>query len=79
MREEIIRVLSQVLGIPPASIGDDASVETVEAWDSLRQIRLMMALEEKFQVRFDDEEVSDLISVSAIYDALRRHKNGVAL
>ena len=78
MREDVRTVLSQVLGVPSATLTDDASVDTVEVWDSLRQIRLIMALEEKFHVAFDDDEIGELISIPAICGILGKHKNNGA-
>jgi acyl carrier protein len=76
MREQIKIVLGNVLGIPREGIPDDASVDTIEAWDSLRQIRLLMALEEKFQVTFGDDEIITLTSLPAIAQAIEQHRNG---
>ena len=75
MREDINELLSQVLGVRRAALSDDASVDTVEASDSLRQIRLIMALEEEFHVTFDDDEIGELISILAISRSLGRHKD----
>jgi acyl carrier protein len=76
MHDQIKTVVANVLGIPRGSITDDASVDTIESWDSLRQIRLLMALEEKFQVTFGDDEITKLTSLPAIMQAIEQHKNG---
>ena len=74
MHEQIKTVLANVLGLPKTAVPDNASVETMEAWDSLRQIRLLMALEEKFSITFSDDEVMTLTSLAAINEVVRRHK-----
>jgi acyl carrier protein len=76
MHDQIKTVLANVLGIPRGSITEDASVDTIECWDSLRQIRLLMALEEKFQVTFGDDEITSLTSLPAITQAIEQHRNG---
>jgi acyl carrier protein len=74
MHEQIKTVLANVLGVPSAQIADDASVDNMETWDSLRQIRLLMAVEEKFGVTFTDDEISNLTSLSALVDAVQRRQ-----
>lgn len=64
--EEIRKVMGAVFGIDPAKIGDDASPGNIEQWDSLRQMGLVLALEEEFGVRFPDDEMDQLISLRLI-------------
>jgi acyl carrier protein len=70
MNERIRKVISDVLGVPAAAIGDDASPKTIESWDSLRQMSLIVALEAEFDVLFDDAVVTSLQSFGAIKSAL---------
>jgi acyl carrier protein len=66
MRDQIIAVVSQVLGIPADSITDDTSPETVESWDSLRHMDLVLSLEEAFGIRLTDERILGLLDVRSI-------------
>lgn len=70
LSQRIRKVLASVLGIPIERLRDDASVETVEEWDSLKQINLIMALEEEFSVRFEDDDVMELTSFDRIVKKL---------
>jgi acyl carrier protein len=70
MRDDIKKVLASVLGVKASQVRDDASVTTVEEWDSVKQIKLILALEERFGVQFDDDEIAELISLDAIEQAL---------
>ena len=72
MNDRIRKVISHVLDVPEASIGDDASPKTLESWDSLRQMSLIVALEAEFNVLFDDDVVTSLQSFPAIKNALLR-------
>jgi acyl carrier protein len=47
-----------------------ASVETVEAWDSIAAITLVSAIEEEFQIEFPTDVLEDLVSFPAILDYL---------
>jgi acyl carrier protein len=73
MRADIIAVFSQVFGRAPEQFGDDTAPATVEGWDSVRHVELVVALEERFNCMFDPEEVPELTSLARIEDILRRH------
>ena len=64
--ERIRRVMSAVFGVPEASIGGDASTDTLEKWDSLGHLNLMISLESEFGIEFSDEDLADLTSLRLI-------------
>lgn len=70
MPARVLNVVSQVLGIPVDEITDDSSPENVEAWDSLKHMNLVLALEEEFGIRFSDERIVAMLSVRSIKDAV---------
>ena len=74
MHNQVKATLARVLGVRPETIADDASTSTMPAWDSLKQLRVIMALEERFQTKFDGDEMDDLTSVAAITTALERRR-----
>lgn len=45
-------VMAAVLGVDVSTISDDASMDSIESWNSLRQMSLVLALEEEFGVSF---------------------------
>jgi acyl carrier protein len=73
MRDDIIAVFAQVFGRASAQFGDETAPATVEGWDSVRHVELVVALEERFGCMFDPEEVPELTSLKTIEDILRRH------
>ena len=58
--------MSAVFEVDVESISDDASIDTIENWDSLRHLNLILALEEEFEVTIPDEEVGNLINFKLI-------------
>lgn len=66
-------MLGEVMEIPPEDVPEDASVENVPGWDSLRQLELMLALEIDFGLRIPAEAMLELQSVAAIEDFLVEH------
>lgn len=71
MKERIIKIISQVMGIPVDRISDDSSPDTIEEWDSLRHMNLILALEEEFGVQFSDKNIVEMLSVELIVEVLR--------
>lgn len=71
IRERIQRVMGAVFDVTPEEITEQASPGTVEQWDSLRQINLIVALEEEFEVRFPEDTLEQLISLQLIELSLR--------
>ena len=69
-------VISNVLGIPIAEINNDSSPDSIEKWDSLSHLKLVMAIESEFNVELSPEDSMDMLSVKLIriilQDALKK-------
>ena len=52
--------------IRKGSVTGQSTADDTEDWDSLGQLRIIMALEEKYGVRFKTEEISELNSVAKL-------------
>ena len=66
---EIIRikeVVGAVIDAPVSQISDNASMDEIDAWDSLAQMNLVIALEDEFQITIPDDEVGTIISIQLI-------------
>jgi acyl carrier protein len=68
--QQIKEVLSAVIDVPLEEIMDDASMDELEAWDSLAQMNLVIALEEEFEITIPDEEVGTMLSLPLILSLL---------
>jgi acyl carrier protein len=64
--DEIKRVMAVVLGIAFEDIDDGASTDSIEKWDSLGHLNLMISLENEFGVTFSEEDFSDLTSLELL-------------
>jgi acyl carrier protein len=54
------------------SIDERTTAADLPGWDSLSHLRLILALEARFAVRFKDDEVVEFVSVDAILRALEK-------
>ena len=68
MKETVRRVVSSVLGVPEEEINESTGPDTVEAWDSLQHMNLILALEEELGVQFSDDDIVSMLDVGKIYD-----------
>jgi len=68
--QQIKEVLSAVIDVPLEEIMDNASMDDFEAWDSLAQMNLVIALEEEFETTIPDDEVGTILSIPLILSLL---------
>jgi acyl carrier protein len=71
MDERVRKVMAATFGVPESSIPANASPDNVTNWDSVRHMSLILALEEEFGVRFDEEQMAELVTFDLIRTALR--------
>jgi acyl carrier protein len=64
--ERIRGTTADVLNRPVAQITASSSPETVEAWDSVNHLNLILALEQEFGLVFEPEEYEEMSSVDRI-------------
>lgn len=63
-------VFADAFEVLPDEIPDDLSVDTSQAWDSMRSIVLAHSLEAEFEVEFTDHELVTLDSFRKIREML---------
>jgi acyl carrier protein len=72
MEEQIKQIISKQLGIKLDSISNDQDLINDLKADSLDTVELMMTIEEKFGIDFDEEDVSSLSTVQSVIDFVTR-------
>lgn len=71
MSSQIEKIFREVFDKDELVVNDDLSQETLTDWDSLAQIKLIIALEEEFGIKFAADDVIESSSVGAIKSILR--------
>lgn len=73
-REEVFEALNEIFrnnfDDDDITLADETSSEDIEDWDSLEQINLVVAIQDKFNVKFNIEEVNALKNVGEMVDAI---------
>ena len=59
-------VISNVLGVPINEINDSSNSDSLDNWDSLSHINLVLAIEAEFDVALTPEDYMDMLSVKSI-------------
>jgi len=66
IKSQIIKVMSAVFEVPIEDITETSSVDSIDSWDSLKHLNLILALEEEFNIVIPDEEVGNLMNYKLI-------------
>lgn len=59
-------VFQQVFALDPGHINEETSIDSVESWDSLNHMKLILALESEFNIAFSDEHSVEILSYPLI-------------
>lgn len=66
MVESIKNTIASTFEVPVETICDDSSSQTIEKWDSIGQINLVMALERELGLSFTMDEILQLKDFASI-------------
>jgi acyl carrier protein len=61
-----------VMDVDPSELSEDSTGDDVEEWDSLSHVRLVVAIERKFDTRFSNSEIEAIKSVRDIIDNIMK-------
>ncbi|MFP6600223.1 MAG: acyl carrier protein [Deltaproteobacteria bacterium] len=66
-------IMAGLFALDPSEINDASAIDTVEKWDSLQHVNLLMALEQEFDIIFDVDDAASMISYPEVCEALGRY------
>ena len=64
--QHVREIASDVFGVPVDRVTAESSPETIENWDSMQHLNLVLAVEEKFGMRFEPEDIEAMKNVGAV-------------
>ena len=64
--EQVRNIASDIFGVPADKITAQSSPETIENWDSMQHLNLVLAIEEKFGVQLEPENIEQMNSIGAV-------------
>ncbi len=69
--QRLQNVFQEVFDDEDLQVTDDVSAKTLANWDSFAQVKLIVGLEEEFDVKFTTDEVATLRTAGELKKALR--------
>ncbi|NBH85354.1 acyl carrier protein [bacterium C-53] len=73
--DEVQKIFQAVFDDDELMISDSTNSDDIEDWDSLEHINLIIAMEKRFQLKFDIKEVGKLKDVGEMIDLIERKLN----
>lgn len=70
--DKVRQTISDVFGVAISDLTPDSSPQTVEPWDSMGHLNLVLALEQAFNVQFSPEEIAGMTSVRLAAETLAK-------
>jgi acyl carrier protein len=64
--QAIIALVAKVLDVPEDELGPDSSMDNVPTWDSVEQIHICLAFEQRFGLNLDMEVIATSTSIRAL-------------
>ena len=69
--EAVVEIMSMLFGVDRDSLTLDSSMDTIEQWDSLQHINVIVDVEQRFGIFLSPDEVMELNNVRSIVDLVR--------
>ena len=63
---QVQAIASDLFGVPVGKVTAESSPETIETWDSMQHLNLVLAIEEKFGLQLSPEEIEEMRSVGTV-------------
>jgi len=74
-RQKVVEILASVLN---KSVDDISTVDNftdIEDWDSLNHLKVVLAIEEEIGIKFDIQEVMEVISISSAVNFIQNKRD----
>jgi len=71
MENRIKNVMAAVFGISIEDINEESSPDSIDNWDSLNLMNLVVSLEEEFDIEFDDSDIVEMLNFKLIVSIIQ--------
>ena len=66
IHEKILNVVADIFEVPINQINNELSLNSIKQWDSVNHLKLMIALEEEFEIQFTKDDIESMVNLSII-------------
>ena len=71
--DKLKQIFVDVFGVDSNSIDENSSVDTIEKWNSFNHMKLVLALEEQYDVKFQMNQTIEMLSYPLVKVVLSEH------
>jgi acyl carrier protein len=71
IEQRLFLIMSNIFNQPIGTISIKSSPDTIESWDSLSHMKLIIALEEEFNIELSEDQIVDMLSAELIILTLK--------
>lgn len=70
MKEKVIRIIGEITKLEEKKLYEN--MDTPKMWGSMNHVEIILAVEEEYGVMFEQEELSEITTITEIISALQR-------
>ena len=71
IESRVKNIMSNVLGVSEDEINEESSPSNIEALASLKQMDLVISLEEEFEIEFSNEQIIQIVDYKSLVEVLK--------
>jgi acyl carrier protein len=71
IEQQVKEIFSTIFKLDISEIHEDFSQENINEWDSLKHLKLIVAIEEKFSVLLEPEEIAIMYDLNSILNLIK--------
>ena len=73
--DKIKNIMATVFKTSVQEISDDSTPHSIKSWGSLKHINLIIALEEEFDLKLEEDEIAAMVSFPIISATIQAYLN----
>ena len=66
LTSDIIKIVSSVLNINKKIINNKSGPESLDEWDSLKHLNIILACEDFFKIKFTNDEIVEILDIDTM-------------
>lgn len=75
IKEELVEIFEDVMDVDDVTLEDETTANDVEEWDSLSHVRLIIAVERQYGLKFSNAEIDGLKKFGDIITLIQEKKS----
>lgn len=70
--EELQALAADILEVEPSELDEASSPETIESWDSVQHLNLILAIEEQYDMQLDPEAIGGVATLGELAEIVEK-------